>query len=84
MSRVTGRRNTGHKAVPTKRDNIRANVVPSSRIIDAQEDVVETYGPCIKFHRCTTVGVLGNGLCINCWDTSNMYNGRADNDERAK
>ena len=68
----TGRPNIGHKTVPTKWDSDThegrhvSNIDP-----DAQEDVTETYGPCIRFHRCRNIGTLGNGLCISCWDGTN-------------
>ena len=40
------------------------------RRYEAQEPIEETHGPCIKFHKCKSVGVLGNGLCVDCWDVT--------------
>ena len=34
------------------------------------DPVVESFGPCAKFHRCNNVGILGDGLCVECWDGS--------------
>ena len=34
------------------------------------EPIEESYGPCKKFYRCKNVGLLGNGLCVECWDGS--------------
>lgn len=37
----------------------------------SQDSIAETYGPCSKFHRCRNIGVLGDGLCVSCWDGTN-------------
>ena len=29
------------------------------------EDVEETYDLCLE---CSTLAILGNGLCVTCWD----------------
>ena len=34
------------------------------------EPILESFGPCAKFHRCKNVGLLGDGLCVECWDGS--------------
>ena len=49
------------------------------RRYEIQDLVEETYGPCIKFYKCRNVGVLGNGLCVDCWDRNNIKN--KDEDE---
>ena len=45
------------------------------------EVVVASYGKCV---RCPAVGELGNGLCIDCWDSQSLqlFSGRSDGNPR--
>ena len=45
------------------------------------QNVEESHGRCARFKMCKTTGVLGNGLCQECWDkgwgaAKRIYRGR--------
>lgn len=43
--------------------------------------IEESEGACVNYSKCKTVGTLGNGLCMNCWDSSLYRKGRKENQE---
>ena len=38
--------------------------------------IEESEGACVNYSKCRNVGTLGNGLCMNCWDSSLHRKGR--------
>ena len=38
--------------------------------------IEESEGACVNYSKCRNVGTLGNGLCMDCWDSSLHRKGR--------